>query len=196
MKSSGTYLKSSWVLKLNLVVSDISRSILLNGRDIVKAAHLKPVNKSDAERKKDLPQIRNSVASKNQECACTSLKPFSDSCAFMNRWRKLDIQQRSALLYDLGPSGLIERIGVSISTTLLKEIFEVLIQADEQRLIQTVQLLQALTRVERFAIIVCFLNSEESTACRRLFQKLSADYIQQKKDSAKLVKLKELYLVL
>ena len=127
----------------------------------------------------------------------TSASP-SDSCAFLSSWSQLDASLRPTFLYKLGPKGLVKEMGNGNSAVLLGEVFEALLNFEDNsdELILTVELLQALTTLERFAIIACFLSSTEHAACRKLFQRLTACFVEQKKDLVELNKLEKLFLFL
>lgn len=158
---------------------------------------MKPINKSDLERKGRSARIQYCVDNeKSQEC--TTPKSLADTCGFPGNWRKLNVPMRRAFLHELGPSSLKKEIGTGITTSLLGEVFEALshFQDDNDELICTMELLQALTSVERFTIMICFLTPIENAACRKLFEKLSVCFVQKDKDLTELDKLKKLFLVL
>lgn len=72
-------------------------------------------------------------------------------------------------------------------TALLGEIFEALMSFKPScDVVTVVRLLEALTQIKRFNLVVHFLNSSERAICQQLIQKLVASLVGKEQDLAEL----------
>lgn len=73
-------------------------------------------------------------------------------------------------------------------TALLGEIFEALLgfAPTVEGVATVVRLLDALTRVRRFSLVVHFLNTEEKAVCQHLINKLLASLVSREQDLAEI----------
>lgn len=171
-------------------------------REMVKAAHLKPLNRGHVTAKNSRGRIWNSIALKKsaieeeametepRPCECpTNVLPLqlpSSSSQFLCWWRRCDQPSRLSLLYKLGPAALGHLFRIDIPTDLLGEILQALygFNSSVEDVIAVVALLEALTEVKRFSLGLQFLNSAEHTTCRQLMQKLMASLVHREQDLA------------
>lgn len=88
----------------------------------------------------------------------------------------------------MGPAGLTQIFSIDMPTALLGEIFEALLgfAPTVEGVAMVVRLLEALTRVRRFSLVVHFLNASEKASCQQLIHKLLASLIQREQDLAEL----------
>lgn len=111
----------------------------------------------------------------------------SGSAQFLNNWQTADNLTRLSILYKLGPAGLSNIFTVDMPTALLGEIFEALMSFKPScDVVTVVQLLEALTQIKRFNLVVHFLNSSERAICQQLIQKLVASLVGKEQDLAEL----------
>lgn len=91
-------------------------------------------------------------------------------------------------LYKLGPVGLGKIFSIDMPTALLGEIFEALLSFNPtiDGVVTVVTLLEALTRVRRFSLVVHFLNEREKAICQQLIHKLLSSLTNREQDLAEL----------
>lgn len=92
------------------------------------------------------------------------------------------------MLYKLGPVGLGKIFSIDMPTALLGEIFEALLSFNPtiDNVLTVVTLLDSLTRVRRFSLVIHFLNAEEKAICQHLIYKLLASLSNREQDLAEL----------
>ena len=95
---------------------------------------------------------------------------------------------RLMTLYKLGPVGLGKIFSIDMPTALLGEIFEALLSFNPtiDNIVTVVTLLDALTRVRRFSLVIHFLNAGEKAVCQQLIHKLLASLTNREQDLAEL----------
>ncbi|XP_034242422.1 coiled-coil domain-containing protein 103-like isoform X2 [Thrips palmi] len=183
-------------------------------RDIVKAAHLKPLKKKDivgssdssssrsgfvwnsiASGKKKAPSDRqekhdmeNDVYPRSASHQVDLQRALSSTSEFMQMWRSLDdSERRYAVLQHIGTGAL----GRLFSTTeipvgLLGEILEAALhfRASTNEICFIVKMLETLTKAKRFCLTLEFLSSGEKATCKQLLSKLNSSLQGQQQDLA------------
>lgn len=176
---------------------DINVSFLLS-RDIVRGAHLKPVPGGLSSIKTQKSRLWNNIAinKKSQESESAETKKSQPTnnyslnqlpiCAqFLNSWQQSDPKSRLSILYKMGPAGLNNIFTIDMPTALLGEIFEALLCFNPTLDVAAViKLMEALTKIKRFNLIVHFLNVSERAMCQQLIHKLLASLVQREQDLA------------
>ena len=179
--------------------NNVTDTFIFCFRDLVKTAHLKPANLSSSAGKTTKTRIWNNLSrrSNNNQLETDSVetnalrKPTntsstsnhhqftanhvpSGSSQFLNCWQQSDVQSRLGLLLKIGPVGLVQIFSIDMPTALLGEIFEALhgFEPTVEGIRACVKLLEALTRVRRFSLVIHFLNAGEKAACQTLVNKL------------------------
>lgn len=165
----------------------------------MRGANLKPVPGGLNSIKPQKPRIWNNIAiNKRTSEANTQLEsrkpspstnyPLNQlpiSAQFLNSWQQSNSDSRLSILYNLGPAGLNNIFTIDMPTALLGEIFEALLCFNPTSEVRAViKLMEALTRIKRFNLIVHFLNTTEKAACQQLIQKLLASLVHQEQDLA------------
>ena len=85
----------------------------------------------------------------------------------------------------MGPAGLNNIFTIDMPTALLGEIFEALLCfSPTTDVVAVTKLMEALTKIKRFNLIVHFLNTSERAACQQLIHKLLASLVQREQDLA------------
>lgn len=166
---------------------------------MVRGAHLKPVPGGlNSIKPQNRPRIWNNLATSKRTSETDnledhkpspptnySLNQLPKSAQFLNSWQQSDSQSRLSILYTLGPAGLNNIFTIDMPTALLGEIFDALFCFNPTNEVGAViQLMEALTKIKRFNLIIHFLNMTEKAACQRLIQKLLASLVHQEQDLA------------
>lgn len=174
-------------------------------KNLVDAAHLKPLDKSDKLNKEKLNKtIWNKLAEKDNapssvcnECNDTSkgndgiLPEHSRSkdedslnIASANRENFLELLKQSndklSLLMQLGAPQFVNIFQNEISTTTVIEVFKVLLSFDRnstEHIVFVAEFLGELINIERFSLILSFLTSSEKQTVESLFEKLNSCFI-------------------
>ncbi|XP_063217054.1 coiled-coil domain-containing protein 103 [Bacillus rossius redtenbacheri] len=169
-------------------------------KDIVKACHLRPLDKEDKLGHSKKATVWNSMAAKKQQslalemtqhCVPTSIKgeetrvPATMS-EFAEQWRPLDICDRLQLLKRMGPATLGQVLRTEIPVGTLGEILQALLAfpPTTDDIILVVQLLEALAQAKRFSLSLRFLSSVEKATCRQLMEKLNSSLQNRQQDLA------------
>lgn len=167
----------------------------------MRAAHLKPVGSINplSMTKNQKGRIWNNIVTykKNHDSDSSSenRKPVaSPSCnspqlpisaQFLSSWQQSDPISRFSILCKMGPIALNDVFTIDMPTALLGEIFEALLCFNPVTDIVTVnKLMEALTKIKRFNLIVHFLNASEKASCQQLITKLKVSLVQQEQDLA------------
>lgn len=152
-------------------------------RDIVKAAHLKPLEKEDRLTDMKFTQPWNTQASKKTD---EGVKQTSEDIpkdktypttpqAFVREWRRFNknTSEQCCYLLEIGPERLENIFANEIGFGLLGEFLNCLnaeFKSENCKDISTI--LDHLKNTKRFSLTVQFLNSKEKKDCVELFQKL------------------------
>ncbi|KAJ1527273.1 hypothetical protein ONE63_008794 [Megalurothrips usitatus] len=183
-------------------------------RDIVKAAHLKPIKKKDITGNNDTSSSRgsfvwNSIASSKKRPTADRQdkhdmendvyprsatnpvdlqKALSSTSEFMQMWRSIDgSERRYAALQQIG-TGAIGRLfsTTEIPVGLLGEILEAALYFREStnEICFVVKMLETLTKAKRFCLTLEFLSSGEKATCKQLLSKLNSSLQGQQQDLA------------
>ncbi|XP_057369596.1 coiled-coil domain-containing protein 103-like [Daphnia carinata] len=171
-------------------------------RDIVHGAHLKPIaSSSHPYSKTQKGRIWNNIAlaKKSQELESSEarksmlipannfgLNQLPISAQFLNSWQQSDKKSRLLILYKIGPTGLNNIFTIDMPTALLGEIFEALLCFNNPitDVVAVIKLMEALTKIKRFNLIVHFLNASERAICQQLIHKLLSSLVQREQDLA------------
>ncbi|XP_060758186.1 coiled-coil domain-containing protein 103-like [Neoarius graeffei] len=151
-------------------------------RDIVKASHLKPLDKKDKNAPRKQPwnpistgntELKHTGAD-SLECVLCELQPRSAS-EFVRDWRRFkgSSVEKYTFLLRLGGEKLREMFHIEVDVGLLGEFLMVLCQCfrsgDEAAVIGV---LEGLSLTGHFGLGVSMLSEEERQACERLFSNL------------------------
>ncbi|XP_013780733.1 coiled-coil domain-containing protein 103-like isoform X1 [Limulus polyphemus] len=155
-------------------------------RDMVKAAHLKPLQRDD--KINGIPKkVWNSFATnrvksaQQHQCPCAQLSkqpcelktPFT-SQEFEKIWHRhlTSTQDHYSFLKKLGGETLGQIFHSEIGFGLLGEILVSLIEFEDtvEDFCLVVEVLSGLSKAKRFGLTLQFLTSEEKAECKRLFQ--------------------------
>ncbi|XP_060637185.2 coiled-coil domain-containing protein 103 isoform X1 [Anolis sagrei] len=150
-------------------------------RDIVRASHLKPLDKGDKMRSKR-SMLWNSCAFKSN-CKEESGIELSQeleqlpetSAEFYRDWRRCmkSSQQRYQLLLQLGPQSLGRIFQTDLAYGLLGEFLAVLTEnvcMEDQNIV--LEILESFAGTKRFGLNIELLGEQEKEGCRGLFEKL------------------------
>lgn len=171
-------------------------------KNLVDAAHLKPLDKSDKLNKEKLNKtIWNKLAEKDNApssvCNDTSkgnggILPehsrskdeLSLNIASANRENFLELLKQSndklSLLMQLGAPQFVNIFQNEISTTTVIEVFKVLLSFDRnstEHIVFVAEFLGELINIERFSLTLSFLTSSEKQTVESLFEKLNSCFI-------------------
>ncbi|KZS14525.1 Coiled-coil domain-containing protein 103 [Daphnia magna] len=171
-------------------------------RNIVYGAHLKPIaSSSPSSCKSQKGRIWNNIAltkkshePDSNDARKSMLIPANNfglnqlpiSAQFLNSWQQSDTKSRLLILYKIGPTGLNNIFTIDMPTALLGEIFEALSCFNNPitDVVAVIKLMEALTKIKRFNLIVHFLNASERAICQQLIHKLLSSLIQREQDFA------------
>lgn len=169
---------------------------------MVRGVHLKPVASSSVSaNRSQRGKIWNSIAltKRNHEpdlyearkatlntADNYGLNQLPISAQFLNSWQQSNTESRLLILYKIGPAGLNNIFTIDMPTALLGEIFEALLcfNSTLTDVAAVIKLMEALTKIKRFGLIVHFLNSAERATCQQLINKLLSSLVQREQDFA------------
>lgn len=159
-------------------------------RDIVLAAHLKPLDKSDKIKEKFQQPwntlVHQTQTEKKQSSATQSVKLQKEddviipksSNEFVVEWRRLkdSSQKQCQLLLAIGIAKLSEFFKLEVAHGLLGQIIKVLdlYQADIKTE-DVLAILDVLSTSQRFLLCLLFLTPQEKENCKNLFQNLKKE---------------------
>ncbi|XP_054290343.1 coiled-coil domain-containing protein 103-like [Macrosteles quadrilineatus] len=171
-------------------------------RDIVKAAHLKPLDKSDrlgpdsnskgciwntfVEKKTDLSPLQNMEI----ENVLNEIKNDDESLTGYRYVRKFSVlrtnEERYKLLMKTGSEELGNIFKTEIPTGVLGRIVEALMcfSPTVNEIIFVTQVLEILTKTKRFNITLDFLTREEKDFCSKIMKKLEESLKDKQQDLA------------
>ncbi|CAH1778135.1 unnamed protein product [Owenia fusiformis] len=153
-------------------------------RDIVLAAHLKPLEKGDKITPGDrFTQPWNIHADRNTDALGSSgtleqkkwTKIPENAHKFTQDWRRYctSKQDKYSFLMWIGPEKLGHIFNMEVS--LLGDFFEALLEYNMTDLHQVVDTLVVFSQAKRFGLSVTFLGSGEKENCKKIFEKLQTD---------------------
>ncbi|RUS84844.1 hypothetical protein EGW08_007385 [Elysia chlorotica] len=162
-------------------------------REIVMAAHLKPLEKEDKiSSMGTFTQVWNQSALRNtkkdggsaeedklltNKKDHSSLKIPQSGPAFVQCWKRdcKSLEQKKEFIFTVGPSKIRELFKTEISGGLLGEFIEsFLYDFSESQTQKIVELLEALSTSQRFSLSLAFLSKKEKELLTSLYEKLSS----------------------
>lgn len=172
--------------------------------DIVKASHLKPLDKADkSPNSKSKSSIWNSItnatarkscdvklaASENSNNLYTTSTGFSiprNIDDFQQKWRNVEICDRINYIQDLGQSTISKIFTTEIPPELLADFLYTFLTFGPSltELVVVVQTLETLSHAKRFSLSVQFLSSVEKQTAGQLVEKLRAGLVDRQQDLA------------
>lgn len=185
-------------------------------REIVMAAHLKPLEKEDkissmgtftqvwnqsALRKSQKDAGPDEAEGNSKELKSqSSLQIPQTGPEFLQRWKREcgSMSQKKDFLFAVGPSKMCELFKTDISGGLLGEFVECFLhEFSESQALTTVELLEALSTSQRFSLSLVFLSKKEKENLLALFDKLAGIQPTQDADNLqeRIKALKKLYAV-
>ena len=172
--------------------------------DIVKASHLKPLDKTDkSPNSKAKTSIWNSITSAtsrkssyepkaicSSEVTCpsatlTGLVPRNID-EFQQKWRSVEICDRLGFVQDLGQSAISKIFSTEIPPELLADFLYTFLTFGPSLtdLVVVVQTLESLSQAKRFSLSVQFLSAVERQTAGQLVEKLRAGLVDRQQDLA------------
>ncbi|XP_067685678.1 coiled-coil domain-containing protein 103-like [Haliotis asinina] len=148
-------------------------------KEIVKASHLKPLEKGDkiegkfaqpwnmhADKKKHVPHSKDSETNEGKT------RVPQNSQEFVREWRKLSLDKKYHFLIEIGPEKLENMFKSEISFGLLGDFLLVLLEVSQEELHIVLNILESFSRTNRFSLSIQFMSSKEKEACEKLFKKI------------------------
>ncbi|XP_046543829.1 coiled-coil domain-containing protein 103-like [Haliotis rubra] len=148
-------------------------------KEIVKASHLKPLEKGDkiegkfaqpwnmhADKKKHVTDSKDSET--NEE----KTRVPQNSLEFVREWRKLSLDKKYHFLIEIGPEKLENIFKPEIGFGLLGDFLLVLLEVSQEELHIVLNILEGFSRTNRFSLSVQFMSSKEKEACEKLFKRI------------------------
>ncbi|GFR82822.1 coiled-coil domain-containing protein 103-like [Elysia marginata] len=185
-------------------------------REIVMAAHLKPLEKEDkissmgtftqvwnqsALRKsqKDATGADNEANAKDSKDQASFQVPQTGP-EFLQRWKRecINLTQKREFLFAVGPSKMCELFKTDISGGLLGEFLECFLhEFSDSQALPVVELLESLSTSQRFSLSLAFLSKKEKEQLIALFEKLGSVHSTEEAASfeERLASLKRIYSV-
>jgi len=174
--------------------------------EIVKASHLKPIEKQDKTPYGKLKTtIWNSIASAasrkstNMEYQKPESVEASDDCIsnnsipktfdeFYNSWRQTEMSERIKFLQNIGSPSLKNIFSVEIPSELIVDFIYTFMSFGPAlgELVTVVNTLELLSQSRRFSLNVQFLSRSERAAAGQLVEKLRAGLTDRQQDLAEL----------
>lgn len=170
--------------------------------DIVKASHLKPLDKSPNSKTKN--SIWNSITSATSRKPSNDPKPVTSPeviCPgttptglvvprnideFQHRWRNIEICDRIGFVQDLGQAAVSKIFSTEIPPELLADFLYTFLTFGPSLtdLVVVVQTLETLSQAKRFSLSVQFLSGVERQTAGQLVEKLRAGLVDRQQDLA------------
>ncbi|CAL1529042.1 unnamed protein product [Lymnaea stagnalis] len=156
-------------------------------REMVLAAHLKPLEKEDRISSiKNFTQVWNQAADKfsgpnidNESIGSgyieqTKITIPKSGQDFVQHWKRTckSIDEKKNFLFFIGGQRLQEIFKIEISGGLLGEFIECLMCVEPHEVLKSLELLEAFSKSQRFSLSKSFLNKKEKHMCLILFEKL------------------------
>lgn len=156
-------------------------------RDIVKASHLKPLDKSDKIKEK-FQQPWNTLALKTEKDQPSTteilkktrkeMKIPETNNEFLVEWRRLKdkSQEQCRLLSAINTTKLSEFFKVEVGHGLLGQIITILhLHKTDFKTEDILAILEVLSESQRFTLTLSFFSSTEKEICQKLFGELKED---------------------
>lgn len=172
-------------------------------RDIVKASHLKPLEKGDKMESVQFNQPWNVAAAKKSETEQSEMGQIDKNKnipktgqEFVQYWRRYlkSLGDQYIYLISIGGDNLANIFKTEISFGLLGDIVKALenkmVDSDNEKV---VQILEGLSQTNRFSLSVQFLSSQERELCKTLFDRLRTSLKDCEEMTARLDCLSEVY---
>ena len=170
--------------------------------EIVKASHLKPLDKSDKNpsNSKSKSSIWNSIANVTSRRSLTDDRKM-ESCAsnrmsgdpknvdeFFDAWRNIQMCERIKFLHQLGEEKLKKIFVTEVPSELLVDFLYTFLTFDTSStdIVVVVKTLELLTSTKRFSLSCQFLSSVEKQAGEQLIEKLRSSLLDREQDLAEL----------
>ena len=173
--------------------------------EIVKASHLKPIEKQDKTQYGKLKTtIWNSIAnaasrkSNNMEYHKSETAEVSDDCIsnsipktfdeFYESWRRTEMSERIKFLQNIGSPSLKNILSVEVPPELIVDFLYTFMSFGPalSDLVTVVNTLELLAQSRRFSLNVQFLSRSERAAAGQLLEKLRAGLTDRQQDLAEL----------
>ena len=166
--------------------------------EIVKASHLKPLEKHDKSQLSNPKNtIWNSVSNdKRDKISNTDIKTSDESvkiiyepknvAEFYTSWRSKEPSDRISFIKDIGQSKLKEIFATEVPSELVVDIVETFHHFKASEIIVVVQTLELLSETKRFSLTVEFLSKREKQAVAELMERLCTSLADSQQDLAEL----------
>jgi len=170
--------------------------------DIVKASHLKPLDKCDkSPNSKSKTSIWNSITNAtSRKSTCDQKSSMEAMCSnsnlsgvvprnideFQHRWRNIEICERLGFIQDLGQPAIAKIFSTEIPPELLADFLYTFLTFGPSLpdMVVVVQTLNTLSMAKRFSLSVQFLSSVERQTAGQLVEKLMAGLTDRQQDLA------------
>ncbi|XP_067005990.2 coiled-coil domain-containing protein 103 isoform X2 [Anabrus simplex] len=166
-------------------------------REIVKASHLKPLDKGEKANLTRKNCIWNTLATKKKPPELESMQTSQQikleedrlpetAVEFQKRWRTLNVADRLSLLKQMGTEQVGQLVQAEIPVGLLGELVQAVLpfQSNTADVVFVVRLLQEVSKAKRFNLNLQFLSSVEKSACKDLVEKLNNSFKDRQQDLA------------
>ena len=168
--------------------------------EIVKASHLKPLEKNDKSQLSNPKNtIWNSVSNYTREKIANAEVKTTDErfkiidepknvAEFYTSWRSKEPSDRISFIKDIGQSKLKEIFATEVPSELLVDIVETFHNFKDSEIIVVVQTLELLSETKRFSLTVEFLSKREkqAVAVAELMERLRISLVDSQQDLAEL----------
>ena len=166
--------------------------------EIVKASHLKPLEKKDKSQLSNPKNtIWNSVSNETrQKISNAEVKTTDESVKiidepknvgeFFTCWQSKEPSERISLIKDIGQSKLKEIFATEVPSELLVDIVKTFHHFKASEIIVVVQTLELFSETKRFSLTVEFLSKTEKQVVAELMEKLNTSLADSKQDLAEL----------
>ena len=173
--------------------------------EIVKASHLKPIEKQDktqygklkttiwnsianaASRKStNMEYHKSETAEVNDDCVSNSIPKTFDE--FYESWRRTEMSERIKFLQNIGSPSLKNILSVEVPPELIVDFLYTFMSFGPalSDLVTVVNTLELLAQSRRFSLNVQFLSRSERAAAGQLLEKLRAGLTDRQQDLAEL----------
>jgi len=169
--------------------------------DIVKASHLKPLDKTDkSPNSKSKTSIWNSITSatsRKSNCDQKATMEAMSNCSsgiviprnideFQHKWRNIEICERLGFVQDLGQPAIAKIFSTEIPPELLADFLYTFLTFGPSLtdMVVVVHTLDTVSQAKRFSLSVQFLSSVERQTAGQLVEKLRAGLSDRQQDLA------------
>lgn len=162
--------------------------------EIVKASHLKPLEKKDKSQLTNPKNtIWNSISNETrQKTSNTEVKNRNDSLKIIDDpknvsefyacWRAKDHCERMTLMQELGETKLKDMFATEVPPELIMEMVHTFIHFKSSEINLVVRTLEILSETKRFSLTVEFLSKTEKQAVADLMSRLRASLADSQED--------------